>query len=541
VLLLVLLGPGALLQALVGSRERAVETPLYAAAAWVIAFWWLRLLPFGWTAPVIVLGAASSCAIVLWKRAPDLPSVAVWIGAAAVALVLWRSALLPPGVDSAMHTAVARILADARGHPASFRPLWPVDSFGGYPVGQPTLTALIATLGHLDWRAAGLTGHALCYALVLVGFAAAVSRWGGGTALGLAVGAAAVLAARAPLYFWTWGGAPNALGIAFAATAFAAGVDAVRTARRRDAAACAIFASAAVLTHPVSVVALAWAAFPLLVAVLIAHRQRRVAVAHLAAGAFGAVLLCAPYFATLTHSIPPEGVSWTRAFLRETGTLRVVPHMLHDVPLIAGAIAAIAVLATRPKRAALPLALAMALVLLIFNGRVALLPGSFLLYPDRIAVLLLLPIAFLAHDALAHRPRIALVAAAGIAAQAVILQSKTLREGRAHVLATEADLRVLRAAALPASCWVINDYGDAGQWIPALLARPITLPHVHVAFFDLSADVHPCAAFRGERRAYFVDTVPCPGAACETILRDGSAELFRIVDPSLVVHVKPPP
>src|SRR5205823_3328480 len=84
-------------------------------------------------------------------------------------------------------------------HPAGFRPLWPVDSFHSYPVGQPALTALLHDLGGLDWREAGLAGHALAYALAIIGFAAAASRWSRGSALGLAVGAAAVLAARAPL------------------------------------------------------------------------------------------------------------------------------------------------------------------------------------------------------------------------------------------------------------------------------------------------------------------------------------------------------
>ena len=114
-----------------------------------------------------------------------------------------------------------------------------------------------------------------------------------------------------------------------------------------------------------------------------------------------------------------------------------------------------------------------------------------------------------------------------------------MREGRAHALASEADLRVLEAAALPKDCWVLTNYGDAGQWIPALLAQPVTYPHIHVAFFGLSARVHPCAAFRGAKRPYGPDTVPCPGRACEPWLRDGGAELFRITDPALLVDLSP--
>jgi len=541
VLVVLLLGPGVLLQPLLGSGKRAVELPLYAAAAWVVAFWWLRLLPLEWTAPVIALGAASLVGgLFFWRRPPDPGSALVWIAGVALLTVLARSALVAPGVDGAMHTGIARVLADAGGHPATFRPMWPVDVFRAYPVGQPTTTALIARLGGLGWREAGLVGHALSYALVLVGFAAAVSRWNGGAAAGLAVGVAAVLAARSPLYFWTWGGAPNALGIAFALPAFAAAADVLRSKSWRDAAACALFSAGALLTHPVSVIALGWAGLPILGgALLLRPELRRGFPALLAAGA-AASLLCAPYLAGLRAALPPEGVAWARAFLRETGTLGTVPRMLHDAPLVLGAAAAVFVLAARPWRAAVPLALAAALALLVLNGRVAALPFSVLLYPDRIAVLLLFPIALLAAEALAGRPRIAAVAAAALAVHAALLQGKMLGAGREHALATEADLRVLSSSALPSGCWVANNYGDAGQWIPALLGRPITVPQVNVAFFDLSLDVHPCAAYRGDKRVYHLDALPCPGRACESVARDGGAELFRIVDPDLAVRVVAP-
>jgi hypothetical protein len=214
--------------------------------------------------------------------------------------------------------------------------------------------------------------------------------------------------------------------------------------------------------------------------------------------------------------------------------------MLHDVPLIAGGVAAIIAVAKRRRRAAVPLAMAVVLVLLVVNGRAAILPGSFLLYPDRIAVVLLFPIALLVHDALEGWPAVGAIAALGVLIHAALLHSKTLHEGRAHALVTISDQRVFSSVVLPPSCWVINNYGDAGQWIPALLGQPITMPQVNVAFFDLSAEVHPCAAYRGENRAYSIDTVPCPGPQCTRVARDSGAEMFRIVDPSLTVHVVAP-
>jgi hypothetical protein len=485
---------------------------------------------------VLVLGATSLVAgVLLWRRWPDLASTLAWAAAAAVALVLAHSALVAPGVDAAAHTAVARILVESQGHPRGFRPLWPIDELRGYPFGQPTLTALLATLGGLGFREAGLRGHALAYGLVVIAFAAAVWRWRG-TALGLAIGVGAVLVARSPLHFWTWGGAPNALGIAFGVAAFAAGMDAVRANDARSAAACALYAAAGLLTHAVTVVAFAYCGAALLAAALLRDRALlRGAVLLLAAGACAAIL-CAPYLATV-KPIDPRGAAWIRSWLSESATLRILPRMLHDVPLIAGGAALVAVLARAPGRAALPASLAALLVLLVLQGRVAVLPAGLVLYPDRIAVLLLYPIALLAHDALDSRPRTAAAVALVLLLHAGILQRKVLRDGREHALATEADLRVIAAAALPEGCWVMNNYGDAGQWIPALAGRPITFPHLHVAFFGLEQRVHPCAAFRGEKRPYGADTVACPGPGCEPVLRDGGAELFRIVDPSLSVEV----
>src|SRR5262250_2497705 len=123
-LLVLLLGPGVLLQPLLGPKGRAVELPLFAAAAWVVAFWWLRLLPFDWSAPVIVLGAASLAGgLLLWRRPPDPGSGVACLAAALLLATLARSALVAPGVDGAMHTGIARVIADAGGHPTSFRPV----------------------------------------------------------------------------------------------------------------------------------------------------------------------------------------------------------------------------------------------------------------------------------------------------------------------------------------------------------------------------------------------------------------------------------
>jgi len=436
-----------------------------------------------------------------------------------------------------MHAAIGRILADTHGHPQGFRPFWPIDFFHSYPVGHPTLLALVGTLGGLDPRAAAVAGHALAYALVVIAFAAAVSRWTGDSASGLLAGTLAVLASRDPLHFWTWGGAPNALAIGFAVAALAAGVDTMRG-DARSAVACGLYAAASGLTHTTSLAALAWTAPFLLGGAVFARRDLLRRVPLLVAAGLLALALAAPYLATLRPILDPDELDWIRRSARESATLAILPRMLHDVPLVAGAVAALGVLLFRRGRAAFPLGLLVLLGLLILNGRSFALPGSALLYPDRIAVLALFPLALLGHDALEARPRLAALCCTLLAIAGVVLGARTLRTGRGNALATETDLRLLSEAELPAGCAVATNYGDAGQWIPALRDRPTTSPHVHVVFFDeVRGEVHPCTAFRGEKRPYFIDTVPCPGPACALVRSEGGARLFRIVDPALRVPI----
>jgi hypothetical protein len=538
-------------------RRRAVELPLLAAAFWVVAFWWLRLLPIGWTGPVLLLGAASlAVGLVIGRRSrPDAASAIIWALAALVGYVLVESALLPPGVDGAMHAGVARVIADAAGHPAGFRPLWPLDFFHSYVVGQPTLTALLAGPFGFGWESAARAGHALAYALLPIAFGGACERWAGGKASGLAAGAAAVFAARAPLHFWTWGGAPNALGIAFALAALGAGISVLRDGAdsKRNIISCGLYAAAALLTHGTAVAALCWALPPLLLGALLWKGASRNSVLELLLAAVAAAILVAPYLLAFRPVLGPGEIAWVRRSALATvqgtyaGALRVLPAVLHDVPVIGGAAAAAILLWLRPLQALFPLALGAALVLLILNAVHFSLPLSALLYPDRIAALVLFPIAMLGHDAVlalretrfrAVLPILAIL----LVVHSISLQRRSLRAGREHVLATRPDLAALADldAAFPKGCAVINNYGDAGQWIPALLARPITFPQVNVLFFDeVGAPVHPCAAFRGEVRPYDVDRITplCPGRSCISERREGRAEVFRITDATLVVTV----
>ncbi len=222
------------------------------------------------------------------------------------------------------------------------------------------------------------------------------------------------------------------------------------------------------------------------------------------------------------------------------------------MPLLLGG-AALVVLARFDRRALLlPLWMIGVTLLLIANGSRSLLPLSAALYPDRLPLLLLLPIALLLWSALGLlAPRLragwmrqaALGAALLLAAHAVDLQRKLVENGREHELLTPDDLALLarEAPRLPPGCFVANNYGDGGQWLPALFDRPITLPQVNVVWFsEMPLRAHPCAAFRGARLAYSIDGVTplCRAGSCQQVAQEGAAAWFAVTDAALRVEAR---
>ena len=278
----------------------------------------------------------------------------------------------------------------------------------------------------------------------------------------------------------------------------------------------------------------------------------------LAGGALAAVL-CLPYLAQVSSVIGPRETAWVQATIREDvrghvwGALRLLPLRLDDVPVIAAAVSAVIVLLLCPRRALFPLALSAGFLLLGANAAGSWLPMSVLLYPDRIAVLHLYPFAILALEAIAaircrwQLPRaLVWLATLALVVHSALLQRKLIAAGREKSLVATSDLEALAVldAQLPPGCWVATNYGDAGQWIPALLGRPITKPQVNVLFMEeVDLQVHPCGAFHGAKRPYGEDAVRtlCPeqgSANCRLDFADGQSEFFSLQDPDFTLHLR---
>jgi hypothetical protein len=278
--------------------------------------------------------------------------------------------------------------------------------------------------------------------------------------------------------------------------------------------ACGVVAAAALLTHGVSFIAALYLAIVLTAVMMLRERSSAPFIRLAAAGALG-VLCLVPYLARFHWVLSDEEASWVArtslATLTQFHGLQVIPRSLHDVALIATGVATALLAWKARQKLLLPMITVGVLIVLILNGYVSRLPMSATLYPDRIAACFTVVIGVVWLLALAHAPKNAVrlfVLVVGLPAAA--LSWRTIASGQDKTLLTPTDLQVLERieAQTPPGCAVVANYGDAGQWLPALTSHPSTFPQVNVVFFDeVAEETTPCAAFVGERLVYSDDLV----------------------------------
>jgi hypothetical protein len=151
---------------------------------------------------------------------------------------------------------------------------------------------------------------------------------------------------------------------------------------------------------------------------------------------------------------------------------------------------------------------------LVINSMYWLLPLSYAMYPERVALLLLLPFAVGIGALLDGVRRLVPrrdVLLWGMAAVTLFVaihhNEKLFRKGvLPNTLLGEADLKAIHwlAEATPPGTVIQNQYGDAGLWIPAIAFRPVTDPHLNPFIFDefrsATSELKPRYVYVGKRK-----------------------------------------
>ncbi len=509
--------------------DRLVLTVFLSLAFWITLLWPLDLtgIALTWACYAVAalsLGVYAWLVLVRGRPAPlaltprDLLVLTVFGLYAMLRFRPMGMAVAPSGADMSMHSYITELLVWARGVPDSYQPLLNVDVFSAFPVGFHTVAAIMSLLGSVaPWKAAFAMACA-SYLLLAMGLYALVRETVGWRA--------ALLASALPLFlqdpqgFAGWGGNPTVMALAFVPMLLVA----ERTLRRDTALGallCLAFLCALFLTHAIVFVQTFYLCGAALAASLVAARVAggrkalpgKAYVLALAAVAGLFFLLVTPYLARVDFAaIDAWVLDWIRGWVREAGhawhgslgnaAWSVPAYVFHRLDLLTPVTVGLLVLALlglprmwRGDRAGLVfwLVFTAAAGALVVNCRYWVLPLSYLVYPERTAAMLVMALAVLCASGAAtvldlleprHRDRLfqAVLAAALVFGVYQNEGAYTMRiAGESTV--TRSDMACMRwmDVNLPPDAVIENNYVDAGTWIPAIIGRKVTNPHVNIA------------------------------------------------------------
>jgi len=433
----------------------------------------------------------------LWRRA----GILLFVASFRCLPMLYCAA--PPGADMSMHCGITRLICLNDGEPTTMRPLLPVDVFAGYPTGFHAIAAIFALRTGLSPDAAAFgvacASHALTLLVFFLFFKTQMSD------RGAILGAWLVsFASYNPQDYLGWGGNPTVLSLLLCVGALTClEYLAEEQGSARWAIPCSLLIAGAVAVHPIPPFCMAflWPAWygPRLWPVWNRGKRERIRVCAVGCGILLlAVFFLLPLLLKDRAHVSEWEIEWVKDWQRSGGgawhgTLlnspvtvpRFVGRVLGWAPFLLAPPGFLLCLHKDRLRAVQCLLVATFAFLLILNSHHWILPFSFVLYPERVAVLLLLPVGFLSGlslERLASHPRCRAVAWGLLLGWGAFLaSSRYLLTAYTQTAVTRADAKAiawLKEHASPQDL-VANDYGDAGLWIPALAGRPITMPHVN--------------------------------------------------------------
>lgn len=395
-------GTGLPLAWLLRVRIGFAGSPLLGVAYWAAA---LYCLPFSGG---LTIAAAIAGLMVVWvllqgdARQSLRASIGrlgradliLGIGCAAYLSILFIQ-YVPPGMDGAMHTIAARLIAQQSGLPISYAPFAPDLPFPPINLGLSAFAAVVIR-GGADPASAMLACEHLTFSCLLLGCYVLLRVWVPRTSAALPAVIAAWTARNAQETAG-WGGFPTVMSVALALLATRLLFDVARRPQPRAAVGLGLVLAAAPLVHSAGAASWLYGVAP--VAGVVAFFWTRRKSAALRNFAFAAIVGSLILGAYLIGSKPtpnaaqlawvhdwhrgyaPDGDGWQLAL----ATPNYVKSSAGSVGIYAGLLG-VAMLLIRRRFVPVVAAGAVTLLLcaLVANARHDWLPGSFLLFPERV-------------------------------------------------------------------------------------------------------------------------------------------------------------
>jgi len=385
--------------------------------------------------------------------------------------------IAPAGADMSMHSYIARLIYDNDGIPNSYRPLLPISNFGAYPTGFPTLSALVSLLCDCPVYWSGLLMSCLAHALICFGLYILLVRFfDRNTAAATSI--AATFLTRSPQWMISWGGNPAVFALFFFIIAFSLIIELKEKPSWLKVILASLSLAAVLITHSIIFYV---GGIILAIYFLLSIKDYKYVYPTAACLFVFMLIFLLPYLANLKFTLSKSAIESTRAW-QMADARSAVYDLVAGIPFLLLSVFGLIQILKKNRQVAFTFLLITAvLIVLIMNFRFWFMPFSCLLYPGRVALTLMIPLAVFA------APAISKIITIQKKALLMVFSIIGLSFYCAFYLYNSISMSPVTSTDMDAFKWIDreigkkavfgNNYGDAGLWIPAIIGRTIMDPH----------------------------------------------------------------
>lgn len=513
-LLVILVGvcaAGYPLSMLMSGRNRWAAAPLLGCAYWAAA---LYVLPFRGGLLVASGIVAAAFALTVWtqarksrkpkKKKRHLAFVILLLGAA-VYLTPLATQHVPPGMDGSRYATNAQLIAAQAGLPKTNAPFAPDVPLGASNHGLAALASLAVMCGASPVSAVIATVPVVFGCLLISLFL--LLRQVTTPAAAAVIAVACTWATQSLQKTFSWGGFSGVLALAVGLLAVKLLMDTIRTGQFRPAILLGLSAASLPLIHGLVAAGWLYIAVPTAIVPALlspqgsASLKRKLAAVSISTITGAAIL--AMFFVAGQPQLDEAAQQWIRTNALDSafegsgpGLLTAVPiYIAHGLGWMSAGLLSLGLLTLAILRRFKPLAISMAglalIAIVLANAKYRILPGSLLLYPDRIQYFAMPLAAVVLALAWSNRPwKIKLGGQVALAISAVLLVATWFQHVQ-HFQKTAVENRISEdvwsalqwsASNLDGSHdYVGNLYGTGGAYLPAVAGVAATDWHVHIA------------------------------------------------------------
>jgi len=391
--------------------------------------------------------------------------------------------IAPAGADMSMHSYIARLIYENDGIPRSYEPLLPISDFGASPAGFPTLSAIISLLCGCPVYRSSLLMSCLTYAFVCFGLYVFLLRFFDRNTAAAASTAATFLT-RSPQWVIRWGGNPAVLALFFFIIAFSLIIELKEKPSWLKIVFASLSLAAVLITHPIIFYV---GCIILALYFLMSFRDYKNIYAIAACLLIFMLIFLLPYLVNLNFTLTSSVIESIKAW-QIIDARSVIYDLAAGIPfLILSAFGLPVLFKKRRQLAVVFLVITAVLLLLVLNCRFWIMPFSYLLYPGLVALALIIPLSVFASPAiskiLAVQKKHLLIAFTiiGFLFYGIFYMYNSI----SMCSVTQADIEAFKwmDSVINKRAVIVNNYGDAGLWIPAIIGRTITDPHSDAIHF----------------------------------------------------------